>query len=159
MLILTSQPDDELIVQAMMEGASGFLLKDWETDDIIRAIKSVVSGQMTLPARISARLSEGLSRLHKQQSRLDEDEIMRRNERLPWERLDVSFSLRERQIICLLMQEHTNSDIADLLHLSVGTVKNYISTVYKALGVSSRAEAVLADRIPVYGIRDLDASF
>ncbi|MEF3302893.1 LuxR C-terminal-related transcriptional regulator [Paenibacillus sp. GYB003] len=124
MLILTSQPDDELIVQAMMEGASGFLLKDWETDDIIiRAIKSVVSGQMTLPARISARLSEGLSRLHKQQSRLDEDEIMRRNERLPWERLDVSFSLRERQIICLLMQEHTNSDIADLLHLSVGTVK------------------------------------
>ena len=140
-LILTSQHDDELIIKAMIAGASGFILKDWETADIVRAIQAVASGQLVMPNSIAGKLSEGFARLETQRTEMTEDDIARLANRQPWEKLDAQFSARERQIIYLLLQERSNVEIAESLHLSVGTVKNYISLIFKALGASGRSEA------------------
>ncbi|MCI3921151.1 response regulator transcription factor [Paenibacillus sp. TRM 82003] len=142
-LIITSQPDDEMIIQALIHGASGFLLKDWETDEIVRAIRAVFSGQLLIPSLVSSKLSENLSHSAPHpQTRLDEEEIARQSERFPWDLLDGSFSQRERQIVYLLQRGFSNTEIAVHLHLSIGTVKNYISSIYKTLDVTSRPEAV-----------------
>jgi len=140
-LILTSQPNDELIIEAMIAGASGFILKDWDTADIVRAIQSVASGQLVMPSSIAGKLSEGFARLQTQRTEMKEDDIARLADRQPWDKLGAQFSARERQIIYLLLQERSNADIAESLHLSVGTVKNYISLILKTLDAASRSEA------------------
>lgn len=138
-LMMTSEPDDDRIMQALVEGASGFLLKDWDTEDIIQAIHAIKKGQSILPVHISTKLA---SILHTQQNNPTEEEISLTAEQFPWGPWQEKFSEREKQILILMLEGRTNALMAELLHLSLGTVKNYISSIYKSLGVSDRAEAI-----------------
>ncbi len=142
-LIITSQPDDDRIIQALQAGANGFLLKDWDTEEIIRVIYAVKNGQLILPAQITAKLQASLDEQPNSLSEeLSEEEIHASAEGLPWGDWQEVFSAREKQIIFLLLEGRTNSQMAELLHLSVGTIKNYISAIYRSLKVEDRAQAI-----------------
>lgn len=141
-LILTSHLDEEIIMQALFEGVSGFLLKDWETEDIVNTIKSTLSGQLILPASISSKLSNHLSKQYKKIPKISEDDVTHQVNSYHWDQLDRQLSFREKQIIVLMLNNYGNIEIAQMLHLSVGTVKNYVSSIYKTLNVTNRNDAI-----------------
>lgn len=124
-IVLTTFDDDSYIIAALAYGASGYLLKDIGSHQLIEAIRDGVRGSIILPGSIAAKLATRLPI----QGRSSAD------------RMD--FTEREQEIIRLLVQGKNNREIAGLLFLSVGTVKNYISQIYSKAEITDRANAVL----------------
>lgn len=123
-IMLTTFDDDEYIIKAMTYGASGYLLKDIDSDKLIQAVRDGVSGSIILPGRIAAKITSKLTGAASPAS--------------------YDFSERETEIIRLLTAGKSNAEISEALYLSVGTVKNYISQIYLKLDVNDRANAVIA---------------
>jgi DNA-binding NarL/FixJ family response regulator len=136
-LMLTSHAEDEDVLEAIAHGADGFLLKDWPTEKIISTIRECLQGMMSLPSSISARMAY----LH-QTSSMNADTVSNRLTNYVWEGPFSVLSEREQQILILMSDGLKNDEIGRELFLSVGTVKNYISSLYKKLDVSSRKEAL-----------------
>ncbi|MDW7656950.1 MAG: response regulator transcription factor [Bacillota bacterium] len=133
-IVLTTFDDDEYIIKAMTYGASGYLLKDTGSDQLIQAIRDGMAGNIILPGRIAARITAHLSQTQTQTKAVAPAA----------EAAGIDdFSAREKDIIRLLTQGKSNREIADTLYLSTGTVKNYISQIYLKIGVNDRANAVL----------------
>jgi DNA-binding NarL/FixJ family response regulator len=124
-LILTTFDDDESILGAIAYGASGYLLKDISGAKLSEAIRDAVRGSVILPGNIAAKITKHIG-------------IQRRAETSL-----TDFTQREQDIIRLLIQGKSNQEIAQILFLTVGTVKNYISQIYSKAGISDRANAVL----------------
>ena len=124
-LILTTFDDDESIFGAITYGASGYLLKDISSSKLSEAIRDAVRGSFILPGNIAAKITKHIGRQRRVEKTLSD------------------FTQREQDIIRLMMQGKTNQEIAQILFLTVGTVKNYISQIYSKAGVSDRANAVL----------------
>jgi len=124
-IILTTFDDDTYIIEAMRCGASGYLLKDIRSDKLYEAIKDSVSGNIILPGNIALKIISNLSFEEKRQ-------------------IDLSdFSKREMDIIKLLILGKSNSEIADTLFLTIGTVKNYLSQIYLKTDCLDRSNAIL----------------
>lgn len=136
-LMLTSHTEDEQVLEAIAHGADGFLLKDWPTEKIIRAIYDCMLGMMSLPSSVSTKMAH----LHLT-SVNQHDPVARRLSNYSWKGRFASLSEREQQIIVLMSDGLKNEEIGKELFLSIGTVKNYISSLYKKLGVSSRSSAI-----------------
>jgi DNA-binding NarL/FixJ family response regulator len=122
-IMLTTFDDDEYVIKAMTYGASGYLLKDIDSDKLIEAVRDGVNGSIILPGRIAAKITSRLSGSGG---------------------ASYDFSERETEIIRLLTAGKSNAEIAKALYLSTGTVKNYVSQIYLKLGVKDRANAVIA---------------
>ncbi|MGE5495237.1 MAG: response regulator [Burkholderiales bacterium] len=122
-IMLTTFDDDEYVIKAMTYGASGYLLKDIDSDKLIEAVRDGVNGSIILPGRIAAKITSRLSGSGS---------------------ASYDFSEREKEIIRLLTAGKSNAEIAKELYLSTGTVKNYVSQIYLKLGVKDRANAVIA---------------
>ncbi|MDZ4766661.1 MAG: response regulator transcription factor [Chloroflexota bacterium] len=120
-IALTSVLEDNSVVGAIRAGAIGYLLKDTESDELIRAIKSAAAGQVQLSPKAAARLV--------------------REVRAP--ESPESLTERETEVLRLLAMGMSNKDIA--LHLTIGekTVKTHVSNVLSKLNVSSRTQAAL----------------
>ncbi|WP_032120636.1 response regulator transcription factor [Clostridium amazonitimonense] len=127
-IMLTTFDDDEYIVEALSNGASGYLLKDIPADKLIEAIRDSLKGQLFIPTNIAAKLVAKLS--NKENSK----EVLKK-------KLDLSE--REIEVSSLLIEGHSNKQIAAKLFISEGTVKNYISNIYSKIGISDRTKAVL----------------
>ncbi len=125
-IVLTTFDDDEYIIKAMTYGASGYLLKDIDSTRLIQAIRDGMDGNIILPGRIAAKITSHLSGIGTSTPQADD------------------FTEREIKIIRLLTAGRSNAEIAEALFLTTGTVKNYISQIYQKLGVSDRANAVIA---------------
>jgi DNA-binding NarL/FixJ family response regulator len=131
-LILTTYPEDDYIIDALAGGAGGFLLKDLPGDKIISAIRDMISGTLLMPTEISARLAARLAagpRAAPPSSSLPPDK-------------DPGLTERERTIIELMAEGRSNREIAARLFISEGTVRNYISIIYSKIGVNDRLKAV-----------------
>ncbi|WP_188455143.1 response regulator [Virgibacillus oceani] len=129
-LMLTSHTNGHDVMEAISNGASGFLLKDWETEKIITSIKDALTGKMQIPQTAASSIKELLHSWH--------------NENLhdkAWNKFGLSE--REMEIANLLVQGFRNAEIARKLFLSIGTVKNYTSSLYKKLEVRTRREAII----------------
>lgn len=124
-LVLTTFDDDESILGAITYGASGYLLKDISGAKLAEAIRDTVRGSVILPGNIAAKITKHIGRQGKAETSF------------------VDFTQREQDIIRLLTQGKSNQEIAQTLHLTVGTVKNYISQIYSKAGITDRANAVL----------------
>lgn len=135
-LILTTYPEDEYIIEALACGASGFLLKDLPGDKIIGAIRDTMAGTLLMPTAISAKLAARLVSAPPSASRLQRNELS-----APLEQ-DPSFTDREWKIIELMAEGKSNREIASLLFVSEGTIRNYISIIYSKIGVNDRLKAV-----------------
>lgn len=128
-LVLTTFDLDEYVYDALRAGASGFLLKDSEPDDIVRAIRVVDNGDALVQPSISRRLIEQFVR-----SRNVADEAQ------------GAFSAltdREREILTLVAHGKSNEEIADDLVISPATVKTHVARVMGKLGVHDRAQLVV----------------
>ena len=121
-LILTNYDTDRDIITAIEGGAAGYLLKDTSPDDLLAAIAAAAAGQSALAPAVASRL---LSRV-RQSSR--------------------ALSARELEVLALVAEGRSNTDVARHLHLSETTVKSHLAHIYPKLGVSSRTAAVAAAR-------------
>lgn len=127
-LILTTFDDSDYILNAINNGASGYLLKDTSSAALIDAIKNAYEGDTILPAKIARRIADAARMVS------SDREI----------RLKRAFGLSEREVeIAIMIYEgFTNKQIASALKLTDGTARNHISSIYEKMGVSSRSEAV-----------------
>ncbi|RKQ33863.1 response regulator transcription factor [Oceanobacillus halophilus] len=130
-LILTTFNDDDYALQALEEGANGFLLKTAEPDKLIEAVKSCMKGGMTIHDEVAAKV---VPRLLKKTNKSKE--------------LQIDLSPRELAITKLVGKGFTNKEIAGNLHLSVGTVKNHITHILQKTGLADRT------KLAIYAIKN-----
>jgi Response regulator containing a CheY-like receiver domain and an HTH DNA-binding domain len=128
-LILTTFNDVNYIVKALNYGAAGYILKDIEGDELVKAINDAYKGSLMLPSSVAKKLVEKLS----------ENTKVKPKEK----KLLLDFSEREVEVAKMLSMGFNNRQIASSLFISEGTVKNYISNVYSKLGTSDRTVAAI----------------
>jgi len=126
-LVLTTYDADEWIFDAIRAGASGYLLKDTPRAQLIKAIEGTVAGQTFVDPTVAGRLFTQIA-----------DPTVARDTTLA-----NSLSQRERDVLRLLARGLSNTEIANQLYLSEGTIRNYVSTLFEKLGVSDRTRAAL----------------
>ena len=120
-IILTTFGRDEYVFQGVRAGAVGFLLKDAPADSLIQTIRRVHAGEVFIQPEIASRLLRELI--------TPQD--------LPIEPL----SEREREVLVLVAQGHSNREIAERLVLAEGTVKNHVSNILGKLQAENRTQA------------------
>ncbi|MGW4567558.1 response regulator [Streptomyces sp. NPDC004561] len=133
-LMLTSFDDEDALLDAIMAGASGYVLKQIKGSDLVSAVRTVASGQSMLDPATTARLMRSL--------RADPEDMASVPPEL------AGLSPRERDILALIGDGLTNREIGRRLYLSEKTVKNHISRLLAKLGVQRRVQAaVLASHL------------
>ncbi|CAA9513705.1 MAG: hypothetical protein AVDCRST_MAG30-2643 [uncultured Solirubrobacteraceae bacterium] len=131
-LVLTMSLTDDDAVEAMIAGAAGYLLKDADVDEIMRALRSVMAGDTALAPAVAARL---MDRLRSRESDAAAGEV---------QETPVELTPRELEVLTLLATGHDNSDIAKDLFVSVSTVKAHVGAILEKLGVDNRVQAAVA---------------
>ena len=126
-LVLTTFDDSDYILNAINNGASGYLLKDTSASALIDAVKNAYAGDTILPAKIARRIADAARMVSS-----DREYKLKRK---------FLFSDREVEIALMIFEGFTNKQIAVALKLTDGTARNYISSIYEKIGASSRAEA------------------
>ncbi|MYW67292.1 response regulator [Streptomyces sp. SID8379] len=127
-VILTTYADDDSLFPALTAGARGYLTKDADGDEIVRAVEDVLSGDAGLSPKIQRRLLERLSR----------PEPVAPGPTEPPDGLTA----REAEVLVLIADGLTNQEIAHALHVSTATVKTHINNLFAKTGLKDRAQAV-----------------
>ncbi|MGX1638579.1 response regulator transcription factor [Streptomyces sp. NK08203] len=132
-LMLTSFDDDEALFDAIMAGASGYVLKQINGADLVSAVRTVASGTSMLDPRTTARVMARLrgGPVDPQPAEPEQPSVLDR------------LSPREREILELIGEGLTNREIAERLYLAEKTVKNRISAILSKLGVGRRIQAAM----------------
>lgn len=133
-LILTTFDDDEYIIEALKNGAEGYLLKDLSSEKLVSSIKDVCSGNAIMQPEIAAKLVSHITGTRNVQQAGGSPD----NKRVLDDLTD-----REKEVLRLVGKGLSNKEIMKALYISEGTVKNYISSIYDKLGVNERSKAVL----------------
>lgn len=129
-LVLTTFDIDEYLFGALEAGASGFLLKDAEPDELVAAVRSVAAGNGTIDTSLTKRVLREV--------------VARRGTRpVVAAQLPDVLTARELDILLLLAQGMSNDEIADDLVLEVSTVKSHLARMMPKLGVRSRLQAAV----------------
>lgn len=126
-LILTTFNDDEYALEALNEGASGFLLKTSDGKKLIEAVYSVMKGGLVLHDEVTAKVMPRLLKQSKKAAAVP----------------CVNLTERERAIMKRIGQGKTNKEIAAELYLSIGTVKNHISVILQKTGQRDRTQLAI----------------
>ena len=124
-LMLTSYAEDEMLFSAIRAGASGYVLKQIGSEDLIKAIESVGRGEALLDPAVTQRVFQEVRRAVKE------------GEASAFAHL----SQQEKHVLLLVSEGKTNREIAKNLFLGEGTVRNYVSSILSKLSVNNRAEA------------------
>ncbi|MCV2461440.1 response regulator transcription factor [Streptomyces sp. ICN988] len=133
-VILTTFEVDDYVVQSLRAGASGFLGKGSEPDELLNAIRVAAGGE----ALLSPTATKGLiARFLAQQGTDDEDRDPARAERLE------SLTVREREVLVQVAGGHSNDEIAERLEVSPLTVKTHVNRAMAKLGARDRAQLVV----------------
>ena len=134
-LILTTFNDSELIVEALEEGASGYLLKDMPTEAIVQAVLTVHAGGVVLPPELTAQVFAEVKRSRDGRS----------GERTSAGKPVLAEELTEREwdVLRLLGKGLNNREIAQTLVITEGTVKNHVSNLIAKLAVRDRTQAAI----------------
>jgi DNA-binding NarL/FixJ family response regulator len=130
-LVLTTFDDDELLLRALRAGAQGYLLKDVTVDQLAGAVRTLADGGTHVQPSVTARLVRALG------------DGSTRGEDARDEAFVQPLTERETEVLRLMAEGCTNREIADVLHLAPGTVKNHVSAVLLKLDTTDRTKAVL----------------
>jgi DNA-binding NarL/FixJ family response regulator len=125
-VVLTTFDEDELVLEALRSGASGFLLKDTRPDQLLEAIAVVAAGEALLHPRVTRRLIERFAELP-----------------APRRTTDDGLTERERDVLLAVARGLSNQEIAGQLHLGYGTVKTHVSHLLTKLDCRDRAQLVM----------------
>ena len=131
-LPLTGYDDDEYVFALLEAGAAGYLLKDSSGEELIEAIRQVMTGEPVLHPKIMKKVLNRLRSPVEEQATQTAGEVL---------------SDRETEVLRLAAQGMSNMEIADSLTLSVRTVQTHLRSIFNKLGVGSRSEAI------VYGLK------
>ncbi|MFC6162091.1 response regulator [Kribbella jiaozuonensis] len=126
-VVLTTFDDDDLVLEALRSGASGFLLKETRPAQLLEAIEVVAAGEALLHPRITRRLIERFAALPDARPGTADDGLTE----------------RERDVLRAVAQGLSNQEIAARLHLGYGTVKTHVSHLLTKLGCRDRAQLVM----------------
>jgi DNA-binding NarL/FixJ family response regulator len=135
-IMLTSYGDDDTLFESIAAGASGYVLKQIGSDELMRSIENVGKGEASLDPATTSRV---FARMR---------EMARRREESAFSQLTE----QELRVLAHLSEGRTNREIADILVLGEGTVRNYVSSIFAKLHVNNRAEA--AAYAAAHNIRD-----
>src|SRR5436190_8318738 len=124
-IMLTSFADDDLLMDAVAAGATGYVLKQIGSDDLVRALEAVGRGEALLDP---AMMNKAFARL-REAARKDRGEAFK------------MLTEQETKIVALIARGRTNREIAGELFLSEKTVRNYVSSILGKLGLAHRAQA------------------
>lgn len=116
-MVLTTYDGDEDIYRGLQAGAKGYLLKDTKPNELLNAIRMVHRGQQYIPPEVGAKLVQRMS--------------------------NPELSDRELEVLRLMGQGMSNSDIATALTIGESTVKSHVNRILSKLGVSDRTQAVI----------------
>jgi DNA-binding NarL/FixJ family response regulator len=145
-LVLSMYDDEEYVQQLLAAGASGCILKRATSDELIRALRDVVSGGMPLDPGVAARLVKDYVRLVQGQPPSQQEEPA-----------GAPLTPRESEVLRLVAEGHTNQDIADRLGLSRKTVDAHRANLMRKLGLHDVTELVkyaIRNGIIVLDVRD-----
>jgi DNA-binding NarL/FixJ family response regulator len=127
-LVLTTFADDQRVREAIQAGATGYLLKDVLKADLLRALRDAAIGRPSLHPEVQQHLMRAVTKTSSAQEQAPPH---------------ASLTEREADILRLIAQGRSNKEIAARLHLTEGTIKGYISTIFDKLGVEDRTQAAL----------------
>jgi DNA-binding NarL/FixJ family response regulator len=137
-VMLTSYPDEEAVLSAIIAGASGYLLKQIRARDLVTSLESVGRGESLLDPAVTEKV---LERVRRMASGTYTDEL-------------AQLTAQEQKILQLVAEGKTNKEIAAEVFLSDKTVKNYVSSILSKLNLQRRAQAaafVAKHRLPGSG--------
>jgi DNA-binding NarL/FixJ family response regulator len=140
-LVITMFDDDDSVFAAMRAGARGYLLKDADKDEVVRAIVAVERGEAIFSPTIAQRMIQYFSA---------PSASSKKNQLAEFGELTD----RELEILELIAQGHDNLVIANKLSLSIKTVQNYVSSILTKLQVADRAQAIVRARKAGLGTKD-----
>ena len=124
-VMLTSYPDEEAVLSAIVAGASGYLLKQIRARDLVAALESVGRGESLLDPAVTEKVLERVRRIA---TGGQTDEL-------------AQLTSQEQKILMLVAEGKTNKEIASEVFLSDKTVKNYVSSILAKLNLQRRAQA------------------
>lgn len=129
-VMLTVSRNDQDLFDALRVGASGYLLKDIDPDELPKALEGVLRGEAAIPRTLVTRLME-------------EFRAPNRKRRLPvMGRKGVDLTSKEWEVLDLMREGHSTADMAERLFVSPVTIRTHVSQILKKLRVKSRAEAL-----------------
>lgn len=128
-LMLTTFDDHQYVVESLKLGVNGYMLKNGDTESLIRSIKSTINGGLSLEDQVAAKVVPTLLQNQEEPS------------------IDPSLTPRERAILTCIGEGLSNKEIAERLGLSVGTVKNQTSQIFDKLALRDRTQ------LAIYAIR------
>lgn len=126
-LVLTTFDDDEWVFDAIRAGASGYLLKDTPREKVIEALRGTAAGKTYVDPAVAGKLL---------------GQVANRQER-PATLITDKLTGREVEVLRLIARGLSNAEIAGTLHLSEGTVRNHVSTLFSKLDVADRTQAAI----------------
>ena len=126
-LMLTSFADDEALFASIMAGASGYVLKQVRSGELVRAIRAVGAGKSLLDPLVTTAV---LDRLRKGKHLMQDERLAR-------------LSPQEERILALIADGRTNREVGEELQLAEKTVKNYVSSLLAKLGIERRVQAAV----------------
>jgi DNA-binding NarL/FixJ family response regulator len=126
-LVLTTFDDDAWLFDALQAGAAGYILKDSPPDELLKAIRGTLIGRAYVDPAVAGKLLRQMTA----PPQATAHQLIR------------TLSERERAVLQQIAKGHTNATIAEKLHLSEGTVRNYVSTIFAKLEVEDRTQAAV----------------
>ena len=129
-LVLTMFEEDHLVFEAMRAGARGYLLKGTNRAELLRAIEAINNGEAIFSSTIASRLMDYFANMRT----------------APQAQVFPELSDRERELLTLMAQGYSNSEIAAQLVISEKTVRNHVSNIFSKLHVADRTQAILKAR-------------
>ncbi|MCB0013304.1 MAG: response regulator transcription factor [Anaerolineales bacterium] len=132
-VILTTFDGDEWVFDAIRAGASGYILKDADGEEIVQAIRDAAEGKARLDSQIAGKILTAFNNIEPQKRSAD-----------PNDPLLEELTEREMSILRLMAQGKSNADIAAELFLANGTVKNNVSNIMSKFHANDRTQAVLS---------------
>jgi DNA-binding NarL/FixJ family response regulator len=124
-LMLTSFADEDLVLEAINAGAAGYVLKQLDTNDLLKAVRAVGQGDAILDPAVTQKVMARVRRAEQEAHMLAFREL----------------SEREVEVLALVAEGKTNAEIGEVLMLSEKTVRNHVSTILSKLNLTNRIEA------------------
>ena len=148
-VILSIHDDECYVFETLRKGASGYLLKDMETETLIEAIRTVVAGHAYIHPRVTGKLINQIRRMTENDAELETAATSTAD--IGGQSVGVRFihtddnplTRREAEVLRLMSEGKSNRSIGDYLFISEKTVKNHVSSILQKMNVDDRTQAVI----------------
>ncbi|WP_139491150.1 response regulator [Brevibacillus dissolubilis] len=141
-IILSIHDDEGYVYRTLRSGATGYLLKEMATSDLVEAVRVVAQGGAYVHPKVTGKLIDEFRRLSEQEETMDRS-ISLEDTPVVDPRIIESLTRREREVLQLMAEGKSNRMIGEFLFISEKTVKNHVSSILQKLNVQDRTQAVV----------------